>query len=111
VAPRVGVLLGGGRLKFWPRAGITFVHASSDRSDLLAPSRYHVGADLELFLAASPVRGVTLVMGPSLGVPLAGRSFVIEPASRFTRPVPNASPRDSTLLTVALTAGLVVGFR
>jgi len=105
-SPRVGLRIPFGRMTtFWPRVGVTYVNVSLWRNDFGTLPAHHLGADLEALLAVRPVRRLAFLLGPSFGVPITGAT------TAFVTPAPGRPPSvrrvESTLLTIAFTAGLV----
>ena len=104
ISPRVGWRTETSRsFAFWPRVGLTYVNASD--GERLA---YHLGVDADAFMVFSPVRGVGLLFGPSLELPITGARTIGNP-----NPSTTASPlkrQEQAVITVGLTGGLVVDF-
>jgi hypothetical protein len=80
----------------WPRIGLTYANASA--GDTLA---YSLAVDAEAFAVFSPVHGVGLVFGPSLGLPVVG-ARTLDPND------PAARRQEQAVFSVGLTGGLVV---
>jgi hypothetical protein len=74
IAPRVGYRAVVSRhLAFWPRIGLAYTNATRERADLATSLvSYHFGATIEGFAVFSPVRGVGLLFGPTLELPITG---------------------------------------
>jgi hypothetical protein len=93
ISPRVGLRSPVARtFALWPRLGLTYANASTKGNFLT----YQFGADLDAFAVFSPVRGVGLLFGPSFEFPITGVRTVL------TR------RQDQAVMTLAMTAGLVV---
>ena len=111
IAPRVGYHLPFSRsFAFWPRLGLTYANASSSHTmtDGAKVGRHHLGADLDTFVLFSPTPGVGVLIGPSLELPLTGARRDVSGSydtSAFAYPTTHS---EQTLVTLALTAGLVL---
>ena len=110
LSPRAGYYLPLARaFALWPRVGLTYANAASTQTRTNdALGLHHLGADLDGFAVFSPVEGVGLLIGPSIEVPILGARRNIngpyDPSSR-THPTQH---HDEALLTLGLTAGVVL---
>lgn len=82
----------------WPRAGVTYVNTAVLRANGVdGDDDYHFGFDVDAMCVFSPTPGFGLVLGPSLEVPLTGKTEV------------GGKRAEYSVLSVGLTGGLVVG--
>ncbi|WP_146645484.1 hypothetical protein [Labilithrix luteola] len=82
----------------WPRVGVTYVNSAIERSSGLdGDDDYHLGFDLDAFFVFSPTPGFGLLLGPSLEVPLTGKTEVAQKRAEYS------------VFSVGLAGGLVVG--
>ena len=112
VAPRVGYRAAlSRRFAFWPRVGLTYLTAAHKRPDLEKLVSYHLGADVDGFAVFSPVRGVGILFGPTLELPISGARRVVRVGGSPLVPLTQGivvTRVERDIFAVGLSAGLVV---
>lgn len=85
-------------IALWPRAGVTYVNTAVVRANGVdGDDDYHFGFDVDAMCIFSPTPGFGLLLGPSLEVPLKGKTEVADKRAEYS------------VFSVGLTGGLVVG--
>jgi hypothetical protein len=85
LAPRVGALVPlAARLSLWPRIGGTWAESHGSRGDVGDLGTHQVSFDADAYLAARITSRFLVALGPSVSLPLWGRTDVIVPGDART---------------------------
>jgi hypothetical protein len=109
LSPRAGLLVPlTSFIDLWPRAGMTYVSASSHRPDAGDLPAYQLALDAEVYARVRLSHGVGLLFGPDLSAPLVGGSRLVVTGEAFAPNGAKVRAIDLTYLYASLSAGIVV---
>ena len=112
IAPRVGYVVPlGDVLSLWPRAGIEYHNVSaSSVSGSVSPSVDQFAIDAEVMLVISPWNHFGFTVGPTLDVPVSGKSTSASATGTGTTGAATATSFDSAMFQVGVSAGMLGHF-
>jgi hypothetical protein len=109
IAPRVGYIVPIGHiLSLWPRAGVEYHHVSSTGPN--EPAVTQVAIDAEVMLVISPWNHVGFTVGPTLDVPLTGKTTSTSATGTGTTGGVAATSVDSAMFQIGASGGMLVYF-
>ena len=112
VAPRIGYVVPLGRmLSLWPRAGVEYHNVSSSSvNGSVSPSVTQFSVEAEAMLVISPWNHFGFTVGPTLDVPISGKST--SPSATGTGTTGTATPTsiDSAMFQLGVSAGMLGHF-
>jgi len=112
IAPRVGYVVPlGDVLSLWPRAGVEYHNASaSSVNGSPSPSIDQFAIDAEVMLVISPWNHFGLTVGPTLDVPVSGKSTSTSATGTGTTGTATTTSFDSAMFQVGVSAGMLGHF-
>jgi len=111
-APRIGYIVPLGHLvSFWPRVGMAYYNVSSSSvSGAVSPSVTQLAFEAEALFVISPWRHFGFTVGPTLDVPVTGKSTSASETATGTTGVATATSYDSSMFQVGVSAGMLGHF-
>jgi opacity protein-like surface antigen len=112
IAPRIGYVVPlGDALSLWPRAGVEYhnVSASSDNGSP-SPSVDQFAIEAEVMLVISPWNHFGFTVGPTLDVPVTGKSTSGSAMGTGTTGAATATSFDSAMFQVGVSGGMLGHF-
>jgi opacity protein-like surface antigen len=111
VAPRVGYIVSlGDTVSLWPRAGVEYHNVSaSSVNGQASPSITQFSIEAEVMLVISPWNHFGFTVGPTLDVPVVGKSTSSAAMGTGTTGA-SATSIDSAMLQVGVSAGMLGHF-
>jgi hypothetical protein len=112
IAPRVGYIVPlGESLSLWPRAGVEYHNVSASKiSGTVSPSVDQFAIEAEVMLVISPWNHFGITVGPTLDVPVGGKSTSALATGTGTTGPATATSFDSAMFQVGMSAGLLGHF-
>ncbi|HLK38925.1 MAG TPA: hypothetical protein VKU41_19320 [Polyangiaceae bacterium] len=112
VAPRVGYVVPlGDVLSLWPRAGVEYHNVSaSSVNGAVSPSVDQFAIEAEVMLVISPWNHFGFTVGPTVDVPLSGKSTSASATGTGTTGAATATSFDSAMFQVGASAGMLGHF-
>jgi opacity protein-like surface antigen len=112
VAPRVGYVVPlGDVLSIWPRAGVEYHNVSaSSVNGSVSPSVDQFAIDAEVFLVISPWNHFGFTVGPTIDIPVSGKSTSASATGTGTTGAATATSFDSAMFQLGVSAGMLGHF-
>jgi opacity protein-like surface antigen len=111
-APRVGYVVPlGDVLSLWPRAGVEYHNASaSSVNGSASPSVDQFAIEAEVMLVISPWNHFGFTVGPTLDIPVTGKSTSGSAMGTATTGAATATSFDSAMFQIGASAGMLGHF-
>jgi opacity protein-like surface antigen len=112
IAPRIGYVVPlGDALSLWPRAGVEYhnVSSSSVNGDV-SPSVTQFSLEAEVMLVVSPWNHFGFTVGPTIDVPVSGKSTSAAATGTGTTGTAVATSFDSAMFQIGFSAGMLGHF-
>ncbi|HXN33113.1 MAG TPA: hypothetical protein VN894_14680 [Polyangiaceae bacterium] len=112
VAPRVGYVVPlGDALSLWPRAGVEYHNVSaSSVNGYVSPSVTQFALEAEVMLVISPWDHFGFTVGPTVDVPISGKSTSSSATGTGTTGAATATSFDSAMFQIGASMGLLGHF-
>jgi hypothetical protein len=112
LAPRVGYIAPlGDTLSLWPRAGIEYHNVSaSSVNGSVSPSITQFSVEAEVMLVISPWNHLGFTVGPTVDVPVSGKSTSASATGTGTTGAATATSFDSAMFQIGFSAGMLGHF-
>jgi opacity protein-like surface antigen len=112
VAPRVGYVVRlGDALSLWPRAGIEYHNVSaSSVNGSASPSVTQFALEAEVMLVISPWNHFGFTIGPTIDIPVGGKSSSPSATGTGTTGMATATSIDSAMFQIGVSAGMLGHF-
>jgi hypothetical protein len=112
IAPRIGYVVALGEVvSLWPRAGIEYHNVSaSSVNGSVSPSVDQFAIDAEVMLVISPWNHFGFTVGPTIDVPISGKSTSASATGTGTTGPATATSFDSAMFQVGVSAGMLGHF-
>ena len=112
VSPRVGYVVPlGDVLSLWPRAGVEYHNVSSSSvNGSVSPSVDQFAIDVEAMLVISPWNHFGFTVGPTIDIPVSGKSTSTSGTGTGTTGGATGASFDSTMFQFGVSAGMLGHF-
>jgi opacity protein-like surface antigen len=112
IAPRVGYVVPlGDVLSLWPRAGVEYHNVSaSSVNGSVSPSVDQFAIEAEVMLVISPWNHLGFTVGPTIDIPVTGKSTSASATGTGTTGAATATSFDSAMFQVGVSAGMLGHF-
>jgi hypothetical protein len=112
LAPRVGYVVPlGDVLSLWPRAGVEYHNVSASRvNGEVSPSVTQFALEAELMLVISPWDHFGFTLGPTIDIPIDGKSTSSSATGTGTTGMATATSFDSAMFQIGASMGMLGHF-